>query len=268
MVSSATDPSPPTARLLTSRHARTLVLTLSDPATRNALAPSIYAEAVAALDAARHDGDLRAVVLTGADGQFCAGGNLGQLAQVRDQPERQAERVDALHRWIATLQDHPLPVIAAVEGHAAGAGCSLAFGCDLLVAARDARFGLAYGRVGFSPDGGAVRALLQRLPRAQALEWLWLAQQRDAETLARQGLVNRLTEPGQALATALALADELARFAPNAIAAVKRLARDAATLPLAEHLDRERDAFIASVNHANGAEGLAAWRERRAPDFR
>ena len=62
--------------------------------------------------------------------------------------------------------------------------------------------------------------------------------------------------------------DELARFAPNAIAAVKRLARDAVTLPLAEHLDRERDAFIASVNHANGAEGLAAWRERRAPDFR
>lgn len=263
MPESATMP----AELLTTRHRRTLVLTLSDPASRNALTPVIYAQAADALDAARDDPDLRAIVLTGAGGQFCSGGHLDQLAAVRGRPAVQAARIDGLHRWVAAMQTHPLPVIAAVEGAAAGAGCSLALACDLMVAARDARFVLAYGRIGLSPDGGAVRALMQRLPRAQALEWLWLAQQRGAEDLARSGLVNRLAAPGEALAGALELADALAQFAPTAIAAVKSLAQEAATAPLGEHLDRERDAFIACINHENGAEGLAAWRDRRPPSF-
>lgn len=256
------------AELQISRHDSTLVLTLRDPASRNALSPALYAAAIAALDDAALDPTLRAIVLTGADGHFSGGGNLNQLAAVRGQPEVQAARVDALHGWIAAMRAHPLPVIAAVEGAAAGAGCSLALACDLLVASTTARFGLAYGRIGASPDGGAVQALMQLLPRQQALEWLWLAQVRSAADLHRAGLVNRLTDPGQALDEALALAASLAHFAPNVIASVKRLSADAAALPLATHLDRERDAFIANINHDNGGEGLAAWREKRAPQFR
>ena len=256
------------AELITSRHDSTLVLTLSDPASRNALSPTVYAAALAALDEAVRDPTLRAIVLTGADGHFSGGGNLNQLAAVRGQPEVQATRVDALHGWIAAMRSHPLPVIAAVEGAAAGAGCSLALACDLLVASTTARFGLAYGRIGASPDGGVVQSLMQLLPRQQALEWLWLAQVRSAADLQRAGLVNRLTDPGQALDEALALAASLAHFAPNVIASVKRMANDAATLPLTTHLDREREAFVANINHDNGGEGLAAWREKRAPQFR
>jgi enoyl-CoA hydratase/carnithine racemase len=255
------------AELLSSRQGSTLVLTLSDPAARNALSPEIYAAGVEAIGRAESDPDVRAIVLTGAAGHFCGGGNLGQLQAVRGQPAQQAARVDALHRWVEALRACPKPVIAAVEGAAAGAGCSLALACDLLVASREAKFTLAYGRLGFSPDGGASWHLAAGLSRQQALEWLWLAQTRNGEELHRSGLVNRLCTPGEALATALALAEELAQMAPNALSSVKELVATPSSA-LTEHLNRERDAFVANVNHDNGAEGLAAWREKRSPEFR
>ncbi|MEX8516916.1 MAG: oxepin-CoA hydrolase, alternative type [Leptothrix sp. (in: b-proteobacteria)] len=255
------------AQLLTERHGTTLVLTLSDPATRNALSPELYAAGFEALASAESNPEIRAVVLTGAAGHFCGGGNLGQLALVRGQPEQQAARVDALHAWVEAIRSHPKPVIAAVEGAAAGAGCSLALACDLLVASSAARFGLAYGKLGFTSDGGATHHLAHGLPRAQALEWLWLAQTRSTAELDRLGLVNRVTEPGAALAEALLLAEQLGRMAPNALASAKQLLNQAATSTLAEHLPRERDAFVANVNHANGGEGLAAWRDKREPRF-
>ncbi len=254
------------AELLVSRQGSTLVLTLSDPAARNALSPEIYAAGTEAIGLAEGDPQVRAIVLTGAAGHFSGGGNLGQLQAVRGQPQQQAERVDALHRWVEALRACPKPVIAAVEGAAAGAGCSLALACDLLVASREAKFTLAYGRIGFSPDGGASWHLAAGLPRQQALEWLWLAQTRSGEDLQRSGLVNRLCAPGEALATALALADELAAMAPNALASVKELVAQPSPA-LADHLDRERDAFVANVNHDNGAEGLAAWHEKRRATF-
>lgn len=255
------------AELLSIRHDRTRILTLSDPATRNALSPEIYAAGVEAIDLAADDPEIRCIVLTGAAGHFCGGGNLGQLQAVRGQPPQQAARVEALHRWIDTLRACPKPVIAAVEGAAAGAGCSIALACDLLVASREAKFTLAYGKLGFSPDGGASWHLARMLPRPQALEWLWLAQTRSGEELQRSGLVNRLCAPGEALDTALALAGELARMAPNALASVKDLVGQPSD-HLSEQLTRERDAFVANVNHANGGEGLAAWSEKRHPRFR
>jgi enoyl-CoA hydratase/carnithine racemase len=255
------------AQLLSAQHGATLVLTLSDPATRNALSPAIYAAGIEALQACETNPAVRVVVLTGAAGHFCGGGNLEQLAGVRGQPERQAERVEALHGWVQAIRTSPKPVIAAVEGAAAGAGCSLALACDLLVASSAARFGLAYGKLGFTPDGGATHHLARNLPRNQALEWLWLAQLRSTAELDRLGLVSRVAEPGQALATALALADQLAAMAPNALASAKELINAAADAELGPQLAAERDAFIANVNHANGGEGLAAWQEKRAPRF-
>lgn len=255
------------AEMLCTREGAVQILTLSDPATRNALSPEVYAAGVEAVARAGDDPQVRCIVLTGAAGHFSGGGNLGQLQSVRGQPAVQAARVDALHRWVEALQACPKPVIAAVEGAAAGAGCSLALACDLLVASREAKFSLAYGRLGFSPDGGASWQLAAALPRAQALEWLWLAQTRSAEELQRSGLVNRLCAPGEALATALALAQELARMAPNALASVKELVGAPATT-LAGQLEREREAFVANVNHANGGEGLAAWQGKRRPEFR
>ena len=256
-----------TAQLLSAQVGAPLVLPLSDPATRNALSPQVYAAGVEALAACEGNPEIRAVVLTGAGGHFCGGGNLEQLAGVRGQPERQRERVDALHQWIEVIRACPKPVICAVEGAAAGAGCSIALACDLLVAASDARFGLAYGKLGFTPDGGASHHLARALPRNQALEWLWLAQTRSTADLDRLGLVTRVAAPGEALATALALAEQLAAMAPNALASAKELINSAPGAELGQQLAAERDAFVANVNHANGAEGLAAWREKRSPRF-
>lgn len=254
------------AELLSERQGSTLLLTISDPAARNALSPELYAAGVEALSLAESDAQIRCVVLTGAAGHFSAGGNLSQMQAVRGQPERQQARVDALHQWIEALRSCPKPVIAAVEGAAAGAGCSLALACDLLVASREAKFSLAYGRIGTSPDGGASWHLSQLLPRNQALEWIWMAQTRSGEDLHRSGLVNRLCAPGEALATALALAEELGAFAPNVLASVKELVGSPSPA-LTDQLDRERKAFVDNVNHPNGGEGLAAWREKRSPRF-
>jgi enoyl-CoA hydratase/carnithine racemase len=257
-----------TAQLQSTRIGATLVLTLTDPTTRNALSPAIYAAGVEALVTSEANPEVRVVIITGAAGHFCGGGNLDQLAGVRGQPERQAERVEALHCWVEAIRTHPKPVIAAVEGAAAGAGCSLALACDLLVASSEARFGLAYGKLGFTSDGGATHHLARNLARNQALEWLWLAQLRSTAELDRLGLVTRVAAPGEALNTALALAEQLAAMAPNALASAKELINAATDAGLGAQLAAERDAFVANVNHANGGEGLAAWKEKRAPRFR
>ncbi|MEY4747890.1 MAG: hypothetical protein RIQ60_104 [Pseudomonadota bacterium] len=256
-----------TAQLHSTRVGATLVLTLTDLATRNALSPAVYAAGVEALVASEANAEVRVVVITGAGGHFCGGGNLDQLAGVRGQPARQAERVEALHTWVEAIRTHPKPVIAAVEGAAAGAGCSLALACDLLVASSEAKFGLAYGKLGFTPDGGATHHLARNLPRNQALEWLWLAQLRGTAELDRLGLITRVSAPGEALNTALTLAEQLATMAPNALASAKELVNAAPGAELAAHLAAERDAFVANVNHANGGEGLAAWKEKRSPRF-
>ena len=161
------------AELLASRRDATLILTLSNPGAKNALHPDMYAAGIEALSTAERDPDIRAVVLTGAGDVFCAGGNLNRLLENRAKPPAvQAESIDQLHSWIEAIRDCNKPVIAAVEGPAAGAGFSLALACDLIVAAQSAKFVMAYVKVGLSPDGGASWFLSQALPRQLATEML------------------------------------------------------------------------------------------------
>jgi enoyl-CoA hydratase/carnithine racemase len=134
-----------TAELKSTSHGQTMVLTISNPDHRNALGPEIYAAGVEALTAADSNPEVRSVVITGEGAHFCAGGNLNRLLANRQQaPEVQAQSIDGLHNWIDAIRTFPKPVIAAVEGAAAGAGFSLALACDLIVAARDAVFVMAY----------------------------------------------------------------------------------------------------------------------------
>ena len=161
------------AELLASRRDATLILTLSNPGAKNALHPDMYAAGIEALSTAERDPDIRAVVLTGAGDVFCAGGNLNRLLENRAKPPTvQAESIDQLHSWIEAIRDCNKPVIAAVEGPAAGAGFSLALACDLIIAAHSAKFVMAYVKVGLSPDGGASWFLSQALPRQLATEML------------------------------------------------------------------------------------------------
>eukprot|EP01036_Dinobryon_divergens_P006630 gene6630-8803_t len=139
---------------------QTLVLTIDNPEHRNALGPEIYAAGQDALTMASADAGIRSIVITGANGVFSAGGNLHRLQANRAQaPEAQAESIEGLHQWIKSIAHCPKPVIAAVEGAAAGAGFSLALACDLLVAADDAVMVMAYSSIALSPDGGGSWSL-------------------------------------------------------------------------------------------------------------
>lgn len=260
------------AELLTSRPAEsesTLVLTLSNPGARNALHPDMYAAGIEALDSAERDPSVRAVVLTGADQFFCAGGNLNRLLENRAKdPSVQAQSIDLLGEWIAALRASSKPVIAAVEGAAAGAGFSLALACDLLVAADDAKFVMSYSRVGLTPDGGGSWFLAQALPRQLAAEVLLEGKPIGAARLHELGVVNRLAKPGAVRESAIGWADDLGKISPNATARIKTLIAAAGAQPLADHLVAERDHFVASLHHRDALEGITAFLEKRAPRYK
>jgi enoyl-CoA hydratase/carnithine racemase len=165
------------------------------------------------------------------------------------------------------MRECPKPVIAAVEGHAAGGGCSLVLACDLVVAAEGARFTMSYGRAGLSPDGGGTFHLAQALPRALALQMLWLPEPMSARQWQALGLVNAVCSDGQALQEALTWADRLSRTAGNAVASAKALVGHARSRTLSQQLDAEREQFVPNLQHDNAAEGLRAFFEKRPPRF-
>ena len=179
----------------------------------------------------------------------------------------QAESIDAMHGWIEAIRTSPKPVIAAVEGAAAGAGFALALACDFIVAARDAFFAASYSNIALSPDGGLSWQLAQALPRQLASEWLMLGERVGAERLQALGLVNSISDSGQALASALALAQRLNARAPNALASIKELVGEARGATLAEQLPRERDHFVRNLHHANAGIGIAAFLAKGTPRY-
>lgn len=261
-----------TAELQAERRDATLILTISNPAQRNTLSPQVFDAGIEALNVAESDSTLRCVILTGADSQFCAGGDLRRLAANRHTtadtgPAEQARSVERFHDWIEALRTFPKPVIAAVEGAAAGGGFSLALACDLLVAADSARFSMAYTRVGLSPDGGSSWHLMQALPRALVLRLLWLAEPLTARELQQHGLAYQVCGDGEALPNALKLAERLAALPAQAVASIKELVNQCPTPGLRAQLDRERDLFVENLMSADAAEGLQAFFDKRAPRF-
>ncbi|HYW57826.1 MAG TPA: enoyl-CoA hydratase [Polaromonas sp.] len=246
----------------------TLVLTLSNPEFKNALGPEIYAAGVEALNAAENNPEIRSVVITGEGVNFSAGGNLHRLQTNRElAPEVQTQSIDGLHSWIDSIRTFPKPVIAAVEGAAAGAGFSLALACDFVVAAENAVFVMAYSNVALSPDGGGSWSLSRALPRALVTELLMCGDRIGTARLHAMGLVNRQVTPGDALNEALKLADTLNARAPNVLASIKELVNDAASNTLSEHLDAERAHFVRNLQHPNGGEGISAFLEKRTPRY-
>ena len=258
-----------TAELKATRREGTLILTLSNPGARNALHPDMYAAAIETLSTAERDDTVRAVVLTGADDFFCAGGNLNRLLENRLRPKsEQAESVDNLHRWIEALRDCPKPVIAAVDGAAAGAGFSLALACDLIVAGAGAKFVMAYVRVGLTPDGGGSWFLARALPRQLASELMMDGKPILAQRLYEHGIVNRVVPDGSALDAALAWADDLAALSPNALERIKSLVGQAQVNTLLQHFEAEKHSFVESLHHRDAKEGINAFLEKRVPKYR
>jgi enoyl-CoA hydratase/carnithine racemase len=257
-----------TAALRSTSEGQTMVLTISNPEFRNALGPEIYAAGVEALNVAESSAEVRSVVITGEGSVFSAGGNLQRLLNNRQQePEVQARSIENLHNFIEAIRTFPKPVIAAVEGPAAGAGFSLALACDFIVAASNAVFVMAYSGVGLSPDGGATWSLARALPRPLISELLMCGERIDAPRLHALGLVNRVSEPGQALTDALALAERLNARAPNVMASIKDLLNDAAGNGLTAQLAAERDHFVRNLHHVNGGIGINAFLAKQTPRY-
>ena len=258
-----------TSSLKSATEGQTLILTLSNPEFKNALGPEMYAAGIEALNAAENNSDIRSVIITGDGSTFCAGGNLQRLLANRSQPkEVQSQSIDGLHTWMDSIRTYPKPVIAAVEGAAAGAGFSLALACDFCIAADNAVFVMAYSTVGLSPDGGGSWALSRALPRQLANELMMCGARISAERLHALGMVNTICSSGSALCEALLLAERLNARAPNALASIKELVNDAATHTLSQHFDQERDHFVANLRHANGGEGIDAFLSKRTPHYR
>jgi enoyl-CoA hydratase/carnithine racemase len=257
-----------TAKLDVQTRSGVLLLTIDNPAQRNALMPELSRAAAEALRLATTDAAVGAAVLTGSGAHFCSGGNLASLREFQDKPRAAiVARIGVLNELIRSLRQFPKPVIAAVEGNAAGAGFSLALACDLIVAARDARFTMAYVKIGLSPDGAPSLLLPRALPLQLASELLMEGAPIGAERLYQAGVINRLAEPGRALTEAREWAERLAQGATGAIGRIKRLVNQSVCPELASHLELERESFSQLLHQPEAREGIPAFLEKRAPQF-
>jgi len=258
-----------TSSLKSTSEGQTLILTISNPEFKNALGPEIYAAGIEALNAAETNPEIRSVIITGEGSAFCAGGNLQRLLTNRKlAKDVQAQSIDGLHSWIDSIHTYPKPIIAAVEGAAAGAGFSLALACDLCVAADNAVFVMSYSTVGLSPDGGGSWALARALPRQLAMQLMLCGDRISAQRLFDFGLVNQVCSSGSALREALVLAERLNARAPNALASIKELLNEAPANTLSQQLPNERDHFVRNLHHTNGGEGIDAFLGKRTPQYR
>jgi enoyl-CoA hydratase len=239
-----------------------LIISIERPDVRNAVDGDVARRIAEAIDLLDSDDALRAGVLTGAGGTFCSGMDL-KAFMIGDLPW-----VDGRGFGGLTQAPPSKPLIAAVEGWAVAGGFELMLACDLVVAADNARFGVPEVTRGLIAGGGAAMKLSQRIPRAIALEMLLTGRPISAQRALGLGLVNRVTEPGDALREAHDLASIIAANGPLAVAATKRVAQSApGWSPRVEW--EEQDAIAQPVYRSlDAGEGAAAFIERRKPLWR
>ena len=234
---------------------------------RGALTPALY-DAIAEAMRLAEEPRICAVILTSEGRFFCAGGDLNVLIERRKLTEEvRRERVDALHDLVRSIRACPVPVLAAVEGGAAGAGLSLALACDMIVACEDAQFTAAYVKAGLVPDAGLTASMARLLPRPLAMEMCLLGRPVMAMRFAELNAVNRICANGRALDEALMLADTLAAGPREAQATIRALVAQAYETDEAAQLDAERDAMARAAGGDEAAEGIAAFLEKRKARF-
>ncbi len=246
-----------------------LRLTLNRPDKLNSFNEDMHRALRAAFERAHEDTSVRAVLLTGAGRGFCAGQDLG------DRDPRKGGPAPDLGHTLETFYNPTLrliralekPVICAVNGVAAGAGANIAFACDIVVAARSAKFIQAFSKIGLIPDAGGSWSLARILgePRAKALAMT--AEPLMAERAAEWGLIWKAVDDDQLMTEAETLARSLAEGATRGLGLTKRLIQAAATNSLDEQLDMERDCQREAGRTADYAEGVTAFLEKRKPEF-
>lgn len=251
------------------QHGAVAILTLNRPEKLNAFGGSMRDDMVSMLQRAAADDTVRAVVINGAGRAFCAGGDVSNLARVRNSADWvEFEGLLELGRQVVrTLRSMPKPSIAAVHGVAAGAGMSLALACDFRVATPDIQFIASFGRLGLHPDWGMTYTLPRVVGPSKALELVMTAEPVHAEEALRIGLINRLAPQEQLLESVMAWAELLAKRSPFAIARVRETFSQSLDLSFDDVFDSEVRAQLACIQSADVGEGLAAFLERRPAVF-
>ena len=244
-------------------------LTLNRPEKLNSFNPQMHEEVRHALENLNRS-DARVLVLAGAGRGFCAGQDLGDRAVA---PGAQGldlgESIEKYYKpLILALHRLPMPVVAAVNGVAAGAGANIALACDLVIAARSASFVQAFSKLGLIPDSGGTWTLPRLIGNARALGLTLLGQKLPAEQAAAWGMIWQCVDDGELSATVDALALQLAVAPTRGLAATKAAIRGGWQRSLAEQLDIERDVQRELGRSADYAEGVAAFAEKRAPLFK
>jgi enoyl-CoA hydratase/carnithine racemase len=255
--------------LLCHVEARVAVVTLHRPDARNALTLGMKDALRALLPALADDREVGCVLLTGAGGAFCAGGDTKVMAQ--GPPTEREPRVAMLrreHEIPAALHRMPKPTLAALPGPAAGAGFALALACDLRVLAESAFVTTAYARLGLSGDYGASWFLTRLVGTAKARELLFTAVRVDATECLRLGIANRVVPDASLASEALELARQIAAGPPIALRYMKQNLNLALVAPLEACLDEEAERMVAGAFTEDYVEAVKAFGEKRAPRFR
>jgi 2-(1,2-epoxy-1,2-dihydrophenyl)acetyl-CoA isomerase len=248
-------------------------LTLDRPDAFNAMSPEMIGELTVAFAWLADRAPLRALIVTGAGKAFCAGGDVnwfrrGVSDEEIDLPSEVRRGAEALHAAIVDLRRIPYPVIAAVNGPAAGAGFSLALACDFRIASERAFLACAYGRIGASPDGGMTYFLPRVVGTSRALELLVEDPDMKAERALEEGLVSEVVPADDLLERARAKAEKLAAKAPYYVRMAKRLVGESIEHTLTEHLQLERHGIADSMATEDLRDGVEAFFGGGTPEFK
>lgn len=234
---------------------------------RGAIAPAFY-QSIMDAAATADDPRVRSVIISSQGGFFCAGGDLNALRERRSLPEgERREKIELLHDVIRAIRNCPVPVIAAVKGGAAGAGASIALACDFIVMEAGAKFTAAYVKAGLVPDGGLTASLARMIPRPLAMEMCVLARPITAERMQALGAVNAVVEADQVMVEAHVWANAIAAGPRTAQQTIRSMVAAGYDQTEAAQLDFERDAMAYAAGGDEAAEGIAAFLEKRNPEY-
>jgi len=244
-------------------------ITLNRPDKLNAIDNDMRQGLMGALDTVERDSGIRVGVITGAGRGFCAGGDIQKMIELKEGYHSATFRdyLEAGHAVVRRIREIPKPIVAAVNGPAAGAGMNLALACDLRIASENATFTQAFSRLGLHPDWGGTFSLPRMVGIGKALEIFWLGQPVSAEEARRMGLVNFVVPPGQFEQETKSLAGRLAEAPPLPMALLKQAMYERVQTELDKVMESELEAQMKCFESDDFTEGLRAFTERRAPKF-
>ena len=240
-------------------------ITLARPEKLNALNGELLAELKEAVQAAGAS-EARCVLITGEGRGFSSGADLSEGSAIPDDLGAVLDRT--YHPLLRAMAELPIPIVAAVNGPAAGAGCSLALAADLVIAARSAYFAVAFVKIGLVPDASATWSLPRLIGRSRALEMMMLGEPVPAEQALEWGLINRVVDDDALERESMALAERLAAGPTWALGLIRRLARNSGHLPLPEALEAEREAQREAGRTEDFRAAVMAFLTKQEPVFR